>query len=112
MPSTVIERVSELSIGLKSLQPWVQDKKLRARLEEAGWRYAVLIGVVDADQICLPKSIQMEDLSKYRHLIHKWEGWPLWDDNEATTFVSEITGASRSISAAWLDLDWNDGGED
>jgi hypothetical protein len=88
---------------------WNADPQLRAKLESAGWRYAALIGIVEPGEIGCSPSTCARDRKKYGHLVHKWAGWPLWDDEEAATFVAEITGASREMSAAWLEFDWNSG---
>ncbi len=92
--------------------PWDKDEVLHTKLERAGWRYAILIGITDPDEETFPLALRAEDRQKYGYLIHKTkDGVPVWHNKQATTFVAELSGASREISASWLDLDWHDGGE-
>jgi len=88
--------------------PWDGNETLRHALEYAGWRYAILIGITDPlPDDDLPLSMREEDARKYAHLISKTpDGQAIWHCEEATAFVSELTGASREISARWLDYDW------
>ena len=90
--------------------PWEDDDVLRDKLEEAGWRYAVLIGITDGEGSVSPEH-EAADKSRYSHLIVEYDGAPCWDSSAATGFVCELTGVSREVAAAWLNLDWIGGGE-
>jgi len=86
--------------------PWDGDGTLRDALEDAGWRYAILIGITDPDE-GFPLEVREDDARKYAHFIKKSSsGVAVWDCDEAAEFVSEVTGASREVSAKWLDFDW------
>lgn len=92
------------------LFPWGEDEDLRRRLEIAGWRYAYLIGIVTPEK---PEDVAVlaTDRVHFASLVRTKDGRPLWHCKEATTFVADQTGADRSIAAAWLNDDWNGGGE-
>lgn len=86
----------------------------RWALEAAGWRYAILIGITNPDpekDEDLSAAVREEDVRKYGHLIKKTdEGVAIWDCEQAVTFVSEVTDASREVSRKWLNHDWYGGG--
>lgn len=111
MLSFLVDPVVQAVIPCAGPHPWVGDEPLRARLEDAGLRYAVLIGIIDSAENECSESTLAEDRKKYGHLIQKWKGWPLWDSTDASTFVAEVSGTSREVSAAWLNFDWNSGRE-
>lgn len=90
--------------------PWDDDAELKDKLESAGWRYAVLIGITDAEDAVSPEQAA-SDKVQYAHLIAPHEGNPNWYSKQATGFVCELTGVSREVAAAWLNLDWFGGGE-
>lgn len=86
---------------------WDDDPAWRDALEDAGWRYATLIGVTDPDEAAVPSAVREADRARYPHLIRQdGDGRPIWDVAEAETFVHEITGAPREVCAAWMDHDW------
>jgi len=86
--------------------PWDGDAPLRAALEDAGWRYAILIGITDPDE-GFPLEVREGDARKYAHFIKKTSnGVAVWDCDDVARFVSEVTGASREVSGNWLDFDW------
>jgi len=90
--------------------PWDRDEALRASLEAAGWRYAHLINLVGAENEDEERQLSA-DLVTHNALVRPHNGKPVWREKEATTFVAEQTGVSREVAAAWLNLDWNGGGE-
>ena len=92
---------------------WDTDAALYDALELAGWRYAVLIGITNPDpDESFPQSMRDADAKKYAHFIRRTEdGGYLWVEKEATTFVCDVTSVSREIAAAWLDYEWQGGGE-
>jgi hypothetical protein len=84
------------------------------KLSVAGWRYAIMIGITDPyddDRDDLSEAVMTADRAKYPHFLHEENGYKVWDEKEATTFVQDLTGYDRRTCAAWLDYDWNDGGE-
>lgn len=86
---------------------WDVDLALRDALEDAGWRYATLIGVTDPAEEAVPAAVRQADRCRYAHLIRRdRRGRPIWDVAEAETFVHEVTGAPRAVCAAWMDHDW------
>ena len=71
------------------------DPAWRDALEDAGWRYATLIGVTDPDEAAVPSAVREADRARYPHRSRRdGHGRPIWDVAEAETFVHEITGAS------------------
>lgn len=93
--------------------PWDNNPEMRSELEDAGWRYAQLIGIVDVVPHDIPEHIAQMDKARYSHFIRRdSQGRPIWDDSEAIIFVQELTGYERRICALWLDYDWNDDGDD
>jgi hypothetical protein len=104
--------------------PWEGDKEMEDKLSTAGWRYAIMIGITDpydglGDHVPaetrekLSSAVRDRDRAKYPHFMHfdHKRNLVIWDEKEATTFVQELTGYYRRTCAAWLDYDWNDGGE-
>lgn len=87
---------------------WRDNPELLDALEDAGWRYATLIGIVDPEEEDVPASVRASDREKYGHMIRKADnGGPLWVCREATTFVCELTGAARETATAWLNNEWH-----
>jgi len=92
--------------------PWDKDGALRHNLEDAGWRYAILIGITDPEREDFPERVRAADRKNYGHFVEKTtDGRAIWNCKQATAFVAELSGASMEISAAWLDYDWDNGGE-
>lgn len=93
-------------------KPWDGKKDMKLKLEHAGWRYAQLIGIVDVVPDDIPEHEAKTDKAKYPHFVNRDKfDRPIWDVNEATIFVHELTGYDRRTCAMWLDYDWYDGGE-
>lgn len=104
--------------------PWDKKPELKSKLETAGWRYAQLVGIVDLKST-LQASIEAgqdmkadieitsfieADQKAYRHFVkteeHNGKVLPVWDEAEATTFVSEVAGVSKKVAKDWLGHDW------
>lgn len=88
----------------KMSHPWSADNAMKAKLETAGWRYAILIGITgSAEEIEQYK----DDQITYRHLIRKDDkGLSIWNCEEAAEFVNQVTGYPLEICDQWLRYDW------
>lgn len=90
------------------MSAWSDDPELRDALDDAGWRYATLIGIVDPDEVDIPSSVRASDRATYGHFIRVADnGSPLWICKDATTFVCDLTGADRKTATAWLNEEWH-----
>ncbi len=103
---------------------WEKEPELKRKLEFAGWRYAQLIEVVDLKTnlqagIDLGHDMKADieitsfieaDKQAYGHYVrtteHNGKVCPVWDDAEATTFVSEVANVSKKLASAWMKYDW------
>lgn len=89
---------------MSSAYPWSDNPTMKAALEAAGWRYAILIGITGS-----PEEIERykADQVTYSHLIRRSaDGLPIWNDGEAANFVHDLTGCSLSVCDEWLSYDW------
>lgn len=103
---------------------WDNNPELKDKLELAGWRYAQLIEIVDLKtnlQECIDAGHDMkadieitsfieQDKKAYGPFVKTTEyngkTCPVWDDDEAITFVSEVAAVDKKLAKAWLDYDW------
>lgn len=83
--------------------PWAGNEALRDKLEDAGWRYAALIGIVDSED----ESVLTADRAKYPHFMKRTDqGAAIWDERDAIQFVQEVTCQDANVCKRWLAFDW------
>jgi hypothetical protein len=96
---------------------WDNKPELKEKLELAGWRYAQLIEIVNLkhngdmseSDIEIISHLDQDKIS-YGHFVktteHEGKMLPVWEQTDAITFVSEVTGVNRKLADAWLKHDW------
>lgn len=94
-----------MSAAMDARDLWESDWLLRDRLDDAGWRYAALTGLVGWMDDDFWAAVHEADQMTYAHLARSY-GTTLLDIEEATTFVCDLVGCDREVASAWLDYDW------
>lgn len=91
--------------------PWGRDKAMRQALEEAGWRYAYLIGLVEPDT-AEERRWFAEDRERFKAMLAKRARpqvkypLPQWWEVDAIEMVHALTGQPRETCQMWLAYDW------
>ena len=63
----------------------------RQDLIDLTWRYAVLIGITNFEDI-VAMNVLLSDRERWGHLIKTDDGLPVFDDDEAVQFMHELSG--------------------
>lgn len=80
----------------------VRSVSTATALKAASRRWTNLIGVSDPDKEEADQ--QRTDRKRFPTFIHRGsDGLVIWDQREAVTFLSEVTGERRHVCAVWLD---------
>lgn len=73
------------------------------RLDRAHWRYISLIGLV-SDVVAA--GVVAADQKTYPQFIKRFEGRPVFNDDDCMRFIAAVTGLAPSLCAAWRDQDF------
>lgn len=87
-----------------AINTWDGLPELELKLWEAGMRYAVLVGIADPFEE-LAAHVHA-DIAKYGDMRHSTDGFPIFDDNDAAKFISEIAGVTKDVASEWISYDW------
>lgn len=86
--------------------PWEGDSELRDRLSDAGFRYAALIGIVDADAAS-GSEVLAADRTEFASFIRTENGTPVYHTQEAVGFVQAVTDLPLEVCDQWMMHDWD-----
>lgn len=87
--------------------PWDHNPEMRIALEDAGWRYARMIGIVESDNDMDLRQLE-HDLANYKKYLPNEQGlMRTWNVALANSFVHLITGVDLNICDQWLEQEWS-----
>ncbi|ETC99532.1 hypothetical protein [Asaia sp. SF2.1] len=81
--------------------PWEGDSELRDRLSDVGFRYAALIGIVDADAAS-GSEVLAADRTEFASFIRTENGTPVYHTQEAVGFVQAVTDLPLEVCDQWM----------
>lgn len=91
--------------------PWEGNPEMQEKLDVAGWRYAMLIGLVGPDNEVASEAVRAEDKAQFGHFVKTStmdDGTvlPAYHVEDAREFVHQITGYSLAVCHRWMQYDW------
>jgi len=84
-------------------EPWLNDPEMESALEDAGWRYMAIANIVSGSE---HNDQCVEDIKKYAHFRKVSDEMPEYVDEDAISFMKDITGYSALICLSWMMYDW------